>query len=94
MPGLDSRQLAATDAGPHRADRKVSMSRARAGSSGLAVALITVLILVLEALAYLRVEGVRPALTVYYLGVPDTTPEFSSEAAPDAYLAGTQPRGR
>jgi hypothetical protein len=54
---------------------------------------ITVLILVLEAPAYLRVEGVRPALTVYYLGVPDTTPEFSSEAALDAYPAGTQPRG-
>jgi len=36
----------------------------------------------------------KPALTVYYLGVPDTTPEFTSEAALDAYLAGTQPRGR
>ena len=35
-----------------------------------------------------------PALTVYYLGVPDTTPEFTSEAALDAYLAGTQPRTR
>ena len=35
----------------------------------------------------------RPALTVYYLGVPDTTPEFTSEAALDAYLAGTQRRG-
>ena len=96
------------------------MSRARAGSSWLAVALLTVLILVLEALAYLRVEEVtspragfsdfprreihlyaseadwrarRPALTVYYLGVPDT-PEFSSEAALNAYLGGTQPRRR
>ena len=27
------------------------------------------------------------ALTVYYLGVPDTTPEFTSEAALAAYLA-------
>jgi hypothetical protein len=27
-----------------------------------------------------------PALTVYYLGVPDTTPEFTSEAALAAYL--------
>lgn len=32
----------------------------------------------------------KPALTVYYLGVPDTTPEFTSEAALDAYLAGTR----
>jgi len=29
----------------------------------------------------------RPALTVYYLGVPDTTPEFTMEAALTAYLA-------
>jgi hypothetical protein len=36
----------------------------------------------------------KPALTVYYLGVPDTTPEFTSEAALEAYLAGTPPRGR
>ena len=28
-----------------------------------------------------------PALTVYYLGVPDTTPELASEAALAAYLA-------
>lgn len=28
-----------------------------------------------------------PALTVFYLGVPDTTPEFASEAALDAYFA-------
>jgi hypothetical protein len=28
-----------------------------------------------------------PGLTVYYLGVPDTTPEFTSEAALVAYLA-------
>jgi hypothetical protein len=39
-----------------------------------------------------------PALTVYYLGVPDTTPEFVSEAPLRAYLedavARAQPRGR
>ena len=29
----------------------------------------------------------RPAVTVYYLGVPDTTPEFASEPALLAYLA-------
>ena len=29
----------------------------------------------------------RPALTVYYLGVPDTTPEFASEDRLFAYLA-------
>lgn len=29
-----------------------------------------------------------PALTVYYLGVPDTTPEFASEAQMNTYLAG------
>lgn len=29
----------------------------------------------------------RPALTVYYLGVPDTTPEFTTEAALEQYLA-------
>lgn len=28
-----------------------------------------------------------PALIVFYLGVPDTTPEFASEAALDAYFA-------
>jgi hypothetical protein len=28
-----------------------------------------------------------PALIVFYLGVPDTTPEFTSEAALDAYFA-------
>ncbi len=36
----------------------------------------------------------KPTLTVYYLGVPDTTPEFTSQAALDAYLAGTQPPAR
>ena len=29
----------------------------------------------------------RPNATIYYLGVPDTTPEFTSEAALSAYLA-------
>ena len=29
----------------------------------------------------------EPALIVFYLGVPDTTPEFKSEAMMDAYLA-------
>jgi hypothetical protein len=28
-----------------------------------------------------------PALTVYYLGVPDTTPEFSTRAAMDEYFS-------
>jgi hypothetical protein len=32
----------------------------------------------------------RPALNVYYLGVPDTTPEFSTRAAMDAYLDGAR----
>ena len=30
--------------------------------------------------------GASPDLVVYYLGVPDTTPEFPTEAALDAYL--------
>lgn len=33
-------------------------------------------------------------LVVYYLGVPDTTPEFTSEVALDAYLAGRIARSR
>lgn len=32
-------------------------------------------------------RGSKPALTVYYLGVPDTTPEFSTRAAMDEYLS-------
>jgi hypothetical protein len=32
-------------------------------------------------------QGRRPAVTVYYLGVPDTTPEFTSESALLTYLA-------
>jgi len=35
----------------------------------------------------------KPTLTVYYLGVPDTSPEFTSGAALDAYLASTERRG-
>ena len=35
----------------------------------------------------------RPALTVYYLGVPDTTPEFTTEAALEQYL-GSRPSPR
>lgn len=34
------------------------------------------------------VQAETPALVVFYLGVPDTTPEFDSEAKLDAYLAG------
>jgi len=30
----------------------------------------------------------RPQLTVFFLGVPDTTPEFTTAAALDRYLAG------
>ena len=32
----------------------------------------------------------RPALNVYYLGVPDTTPEFGTRAAMDSYLDGAR----
>jgi hypothetical protein len=35
-----------------------------------------------------RASG-RPSLTVYFLGVPDTTPEFASEAALRKYLEET-----
>lgn len=31
-------------------------------------------------------QAQRPNTTIYYLGVPDTTPEFTSEAALSAYL--------
>ena len=31
-------------------------------------------------------QGNNPALTVYYLGVPDTTPEFSTRHAMDEYF--------
>jgi hypothetical protein len=31
----------------------------------------------------------RPSLTVYFMGLPDTTPEFASEAALEAYLEET-----
>ena len=36
----------------------------------------------------------RPALTVYYLGVPDTTPEFTTAAALEAYLDRPRSPGR
>ena len=36
----------------------------------------------------------RPSLTVYYLGVPDTTPEFTTEAALETYLARPRSPGR
>jgi hypothetical protein len=36
----------------------------------------------------------KPTITVYYLGVPDTTPEFTTQAALDAYLAGVQSPAR
>ena len=32
----------------------------------------------------------KPALTVYYLGVPDQTPEFSTRVALDAYLGAAK----
>jgi hypothetical protein len=35
-----------------------------------------------------------PALTVFYLGVPDTTPEFAAEAALQAYLMDRIARAR
>ncbi|HYT96188.1 MAG TPA: hypothetical protein VEO36_02600 [Casimicrobiaceae bacterium] len=35
-----------------------------------------------------------PQLVVYFLGVPDTTPEFAEPAALDAYLAGRIERAR
>jgi len=35
-----------------------------------------------------------PALVVYYLGVPDTTPEFASEIALESYLAQRIERAR
>jgi len=31
-------------------------------------------------------QAKRPTLTIFYLGVPDTTPEFTSEAALFTYL--------
>lgn len=31
-------------------------------------------------------RGATPALTIYYLGVPDTTPEFDAAPALGAYL--------
>ncbi|MCC6471842.1 MAG: hypothetical protein IT563_26250 [Alphaproteobacteria bacterium] len=42
--------------------------------------------ILLDAAAEAAVPG-RAALTIYYLGVPDTTPEFLAEKDADAYLA-------
>lgn len=39
-------------------------------------------------------SSATPQLTVFYLGVPDTTPEFASETALDAYLAERIARAR
>jgi hypothetical protein len=44
-------------------------------------------------------EAADPTLTVYFMGLPDTTPEFTSEAALHAYLGETlaklmTPKGR
>jgi hypothetical protein len=39
-------------------------------------------------------ESDVPALTIYYLGVPDTTPEFGSESALAAYLSSAVARAR
>ncbi|HEX9899463.1 MAG TPA: hypothetical protein VGC81_09560 [Candidatus Methylomirabilis sp.] len=42
-----------------------------------------------EVLLYRTVadwQARRPTATIYYLGVPDTTPEFASQGALDAYL--------
>ena len=36
----------------------------------------------------------RPALTIYFTGVPDTTPELATDAALEAYLAGALARAR
>ena len=35
-----------------------------------------------------------PRLVVYFLGIPDTTPEFAEPAALDKYLAGRIERAR
>ncbi len=36
----------------------------------------------------------RPALTIYFTGVPDTTPELATDAALEAYFAGALARAR
>ena len=35
-------------------------------------------------------RAARPLLTIYYLGVPDTTPEFATRAAMDQYLSAVR----
>ncbi|HET7875092.1 MAG TPA: hypothetical protein VFN71_06160, partial [Methylomirabilota bacterium] len=36
----------------------------------------------------------KPALTIYYLGVPDTTPEFKTKDGLESYFAVAIGRGR
>ena len=38
--------------------------------------------------------GAEPALVVFYLGVPDTTPEFATEANLNTYLVDRIARAR
>ena len=40
-----------------------------------------------------KTPGDPPKLVVYYLGIPDTTPEFASEAALESYLAARVSQG-
>jgi hypothetical protein len=40
-----------------------------------------------------RAPSDAPKLVVYYLGIPDTTPEFASEAALESYLASRISQG-
>jgi hypothetical protein len=50
-----------------------------------------------EIRLYLTADAWRaddPALTIYYLGVPDAAPEFTSAAALEAYLADAVARAR
>jgi len=39
-------------------------------------------------------DAAAPAVVVYYLGVPDTTPEFTDETKLDAYLSARLERAR
>jgi hypothetical protein len=40
-----------------------------------------------------KAPGDVPKLVVYYLGIPDTTPEFTSESALESYLAARVSQG-
>ena len=40
-----------------------------------------------------KAAGDAPKLVVYYLGIPDTTPEFDSDAVLDTYLANRVAQG-